>query len=211
MISSANGQAFPPGRFGWRSATGAPVLPVGTYFKEGRGHSIVMSPPIVIDEDVSRLCQRMADALGEVIRVRSRAVAHGAIELAERSDMRIALVSPYDLDVSGGVQAQVLGLQEELTERNHDVVVVGPASSVRLAGEWISSADFSQSARARSRAGTRLRVRRCASSTNRLCRSWGGVRSARSAPMVATFHADPSRLCASVYSSSAAGVGVERC
>lgn len=61
--------SLPSGAFRLARATGAPVFPVGTYFKEGRGHRIVMSPPIVIDDDAEASMQRMADALGEVIRV----------------------------------------------------------------------------------------------------------------------------------------------
>ena len=40
--------------------------------------------------------------------------------------MRIALVSPYDLGKSGGVQAQVLGLAESLTHSGDEVLVIGP-------------------------------------------------------------------------------------
>lgn len=60
--------SLPSGAVRLAQATGAPVLPVGTYFKEGRGHRIMMFPPILIDEDVTACVQRMADALGEVIR-----------------------------------------------------------------------------------------------------------------------------------------------
>lgn len=42
--------------------------------------------------------------------------------------MRIAMVSPYALDVPGGVQDQVLGLAARLRERDHEVAVVGPMS-----------------------------------------------------------------------------------
>ncbi|MEX1286835.1 MAG: hypothetical protein AB1Z57_02745 [Acidimicrobiia bacterium] len=43
--------------------------------------------------------------------------------------MRIGLVSPYDLDVPGGVQSQVLGLAHHLAAREHEVVVVGPGDA----------------------------------------------------------------------------------
>ena len=40
--------------------------------------------------------------------------------------MRIAMVSPYDLSVPGGVQGQVSGLSEALRDLGHEVVVVAP-------------------------------------------------------------------------------------
>jgi len=40
--------------------------------------------------------------------------------------MRVALVSPYALDVFGGVQAQVIGLAAALRRRGVEVLVVGP-------------------------------------------------------------------------------------
>lgn len=42
--------------------------------------------------------------------------------------MKIALVSPYDLSVSGGVNSHVIPLAERFRRRGHDVRVVGPAS-----------------------------------------------------------------------------------
>jgi phosphatidyl-myo-inositol alpha-mannosyltransferase len=42
--------------------------------------------------------------------------------------VRIALVSPYALDVVGGVQAHVLALADALRRRGDDVVVLGPSS-----------------------------------------------------------------------------------
>lgn len=43
--------------------------------------------------------------------------------------MRVALVSPYDLTVPGGVQAQVSGLGAELAARGHQVTMLGAAST----------------------------------------------------------------------------------
>jgi phosphatidylinositol alpha-mannosyltransferase len=43
--------------------------------------------------------------------------------------MRIAIVSPYALDVVGGVQAHVLALADALRTTGDDVLVVGPSSS----------------------------------------------------------------------------------
>ncbi|MGB9112080.1 MAG: glycosyltransferase family 4 protein, partial [Acidimicrobiales bacterium] len=40
--------------------------------------------------------------------------------------MRIALVSPYDLSVPGGVQSQVLGLADALVHLGHTVAVIAP-------------------------------------------------------------------------------------
>jgi phosphatidylinositol alpha-mannosyltransferase len=42
--------------------------------------------------------------------------------------MRVALVSPYDLDVAGGVQSHVLSLATALRAGGDEVVVVGPGS-----------------------------------------------------------------------------------
>jgi phosphatidyl-myo-inositol alpha-mannosyltransferase len=42
------------------------------------------------------------------------------------SPLRVGLVSPYDLSVPGGVQAQVLGLAAYLRSWGDDVVVIGP-------------------------------------------------------------------------------------
>ena len=44
--------------------------------------------------------------------------------------MRVALVSPYDLRVPGGVQGQVLGLAEQLGTRGHDTLVLGPGRGI---------------------------------------------------------------------------------
>jgi len=44
--------------------------------------------------------------------------------------MRIAMVSPYDLSVHGGVQGQVSGLAAALRDMGHDVVVVTPGRPV---------------------------------------------------------------------------------
>ncbi len=40
--------------------------------------------------------------------------------------MRVALVSPYDLSIPGGVQSQVLGHADALVRLGHDVCVIGP-------------------------------------------------------------------------------------
>ena len=45
--------------------------------------------------------------------------------------MRIALVSPYDLTIAGGVGAQVVGLASELSGRGHETEMFGPTTSMR--------------------------------------------------------------------------------
>jgi len=42
--------------------------------------------------------------------------------------MRVAIVSPYDLDISGGVQSHVVALAAALRAAGDDVVIVGPGS-----------------------------------------------------------------------------------
>ena len=48
--------------------------------------------------------------------------------------MRIALVTPYSLDVPGGVGTHVLGLARWLREQGHDAFVVAPGERVVDAG-----------------------------------------------------------------------------
>ncbi|HEU5112153.1 MAG TPA: glycosyltransferase family 4 protein, partial [Acidimicrobiia bacterium] len=50
------------------------------------------------------------------------------------SPLRVGLVSPYDLSVPGGVQAQVLGLAAYLRSWGDDVVVIGPGLPEGIAG-----------------------------------------------------------------------------
>ncbi len=50
------------------------------------------------------------------------------------SRLRIGLVSPYDLSVPGGVQAQVLGLARYLNTRGDESVVIGPGLPDGVAG-----------------------------------------------------------------------------
>ena len=44
--------------------------------------------------------------------------------------MRIVLVCPYDLRVPGGVQGQVVALAERLGDRGHEVRVLGPGRGI---------------------------------------------------------------------------------
>ena len=47
--------------------TGAPVLPAASYFKHGRGHKVVIGPPILLTDDTGEGMRRMATALEELI------------------------------------------------------------------------------------------------------------------------------------------------
>ena len=49
--------------------------------------------------------------------------------------MRLALISPYALDVHGGVQEQAVGMSRELATRGHEVILFAPAGdSVTVEG-----------------------------------------------------------------------------
>ncbi len=50
--------------------TGAPIVPVGSFFKAGRGHRVSLKAPIEVfpDDDVAAITIRVAAALEEVIR-----------------------------------------------------------------------------------------------------------------------------------------------
>jgi phosphatidylinositol alpha-mannosyltransferase len=49
--------------------------------------------------------------------------------------MKIALVSPYDLAVPGGVNSHIHHLSESFTELGHDVRTIGPSSDIARLGE----------------------------------------------------------------------------
>lgn len=59
---------LPSGAVRLALATGAPIIPVGAFFEKGRGHRIVMFPPLQVDDDVPASVQRMADSLGTIVR-----------------------------------------------------------------------------------------------------------------------------------------------
>ena len=52
--------------------TGAPILPVGTYFRPGRGHRFRMYPPITVGAKdratLEEAAQRLVGVLEEIIR-----------------------------------------------------------------------------------------------------------------------------------------------
>ena len=123
--------------------------------------------------------------------------------------MRIAVVSPYALDVPGGVQQQVLGLVRHLRRGGHDAFAVGPA-----AGSGPDRVDAGRSLMFpvnRSRAPIALsppavrRVRAALDGADLVhvheplvpLVGWAALRTGR--PTVVTFHADPPHLFAAGY------------
>lgn len=66
---------IPAGPVALAERTGAALIPVGAYFKEGRGHRFVVHPPLVIpdaptrEERVALGAQRCAEVFEEIIRV----------------------------------------------------------------------------------------------------------------------------------------------
>ena len=59
--------------------------------------------------------------------------------------MRIGLVCPYSFDRPGGVQNQVLGLAEQLTDRGHYVEVLGPGTDTTDKTEKTEKTDHEDS------------------------------------------------------------------
>lgn len=123
--------------------------------------------------------------------------------------MRVAVISPYALDVPGGVQQQVLGLVEQLRRHGHEAFAVGPG-----AGSIAGSVDAGRSLMFpvnRSRAPIALapmaarRVRTAVAGADVVhvhepmvpLVGWAALRTGR--PTVVTFHADPSPLFRAAY------------
>lgn len=123
--------------------------------------------------------------------------------------MRIAVVSPYALDVPGGVQQQVIGLVEQLRRLGEDAYAVAPA-----AGEGIDRVDVGRWVGVRinrSRAPLALsppvmgRVKSAVSTADVVhvhepfvpLVGWAALRAGK--PTVVTFHADPSKTIQTVY------------
>ena len=123
--------------------------------------------------------------------------------------MRIAIVSPYALDVPGGVQQQVIGLVSQLRMIGEDAYAVAPAAGEGTdrmdVGEWVGLRVN------RSRAPVALspsvvgRVEAAVSDADAVhvhepfvpLVGWAALRAGR--PTVVTFHADPSKMVKNVY------------
>ncbi|MCY4623208.1 MAG: glycosyltransferase family 4 protein [bacterium] len=123
--------------------------------------------------------------------------------------MRVAVISPYALDIPGGVQQQVLGLVEHLRRQGQEAIAVGPA-----AGSGAGRADAGRSLMFpvnRSRAPIALspmavrRVRAAVAGADLVhvhepmvpLVGWAALRTGR--PTVVTFHADPSPMFRAAY------------
>ena len=140
-------------------------------------------------------------------------MAHGSAELAVGSTeaapvTRIALVSPYALDVPGGVQDQVMGLAEQLDRRGFDTVIVGPRADRTGVGSILRIPANGAVAPISLSPGVWGRVRSALIGADVVhihepfmpLVGWAALTS--SAPhTVGTFHADPSRLIRAAYRS----------
>lgn len=124
--------------------------------------------------------------------------------------MRIAVVSPYALDLPGGVQTQVLEIAAGLRSRGHDAWAVGPA--VRTNNEQFTSigryvripANQSVAPVALGPSVMRRTLRALAGADVvhihepfMPLTSWAALRA--DARLVVTFHADPTRLMRTIY------------
>jgi len=122
------------------------------------------------------------------------------------------VVSPYALDVPGGVQQQVMGLVERLRDKDHDAFAVAPGAgegSDRIdVGRWVSvRANRSKSPVALSPAAAG-RVAKALSSADVVhvhepfvpLVGWAAL--AVRKPRVVTFHADPSPSVKAAYRAS---------
>jgi len=117
--------------------------------------------------------------------------------------MKVAVVSPYDLETSGGVQAQVLGISAGLRARDHDVVAIGPAGHVSRIPSNGSVAPISLDPRDWSRVREQLATYDVLHIHEPLMPlvSWSALTSRL--PSVVTFHADASRAVRRLYSVAA--------
>ena len=121
----------------------------------------------------------------------------------------MAVISPYALDIPGGVQQQVLGLVEHLRRQGEEAFAVGPG-----AGSGAGAANVGRSvmfAVNRSRAPIALspmavrRVRAAVAGADLIhvhepmvpLAGWAALRTGR--PTVVTFHADPSPMYRAAY------------
>jgi phosphatidyl-myo-inositol alpha-mannosyltransferase len=123
--------------------------------------------------------------------------------------VRVALVSPYALDVPGGVQAHVVALAAALRRQDHEVTVLGPGGGASRAGSDRRDAPIDLGGHVRvpfngSVAPVALDPRAARTTRRALARlapdvvhvhepfvPWAGLAAATSdvAPVVGTFHA----------------------
>ena len=126
--------------------------------------------------------------------------------------MKVGLVSPYDLSIPGGVQAQVFGLADRLAAIGDEPVIIGPGlpsdtegvdlgEAVRIPGNG-SMVPISLDPRAVTRIRKAvedvdvLHVHEPFMPLASLAANQSGP------PVVATFHADPSRWVRAIYAVS---------
>lgn len=122
--------------------------------------------------------------------------------------MRVAVISPYALDIPGGVQQQVLGLVEHLRRQGEEAFAVGPGAGSGAAANAGRPVMFPVN---RSRAPIALspmavsRVRAAVAGADVIhvhepmvpLVGWAALRTGR--PTVVTFHADPSPMFRAAY------------
>lgn len=127
--------------------------------------------------------------------------------------MRIAVVSPYALDVHGGVQQQVTGLVECLRRLGEDAYAAAPGAEGRKdavdVGRWVkvrtnrSKAPLSLSPRVMGRMREALADADVVHIHEPFVplAGWAALRAAQRAgrPVAVTFHADPSRAVKALY------------
>lgn len=124
--------------------------------------------------------------------------------------MRVAVVCPYDLGRHGGVQDQAIGLCTQLRERGHEAVLVGPGVDVPEGAVGLGRTRTVKTNRSTAPIAADPRV------VSALRMAIEGVDVVHiheplvpvvgpaalhgsAAPIVATFHADPSRLVRRTY------------
>lgn len=124
--------------------------------------------------------------------------------------MRIGLVCPYDLSRPGGVQAQVLGLASALSGGGDDVMVIGPGLPDDVDGVDLGDTISVPGNRSRVPISIDPRLSKVMAVVARdldllhvheplmPAASLAALRAGP--PVVATFHADPSRLARRAYS-----------
>ncbi len=123
--------------------------------------------------------------------------------------MRVAVISPYALDIPGGVQQQVLGLVEHLRRQGEEAFAVGPgagsgAAATNAGRPVMFPVNRSRAPIALSPVAVR-RVRAAVAGADVIhvhepmvpLVGWAALRTGR--PTVVTFHADPSPMFRAAY------------